>query len=201
MIKSLPQMLRERVQLIPSTVAQYVKDDTGRFQSKTYWEFYCEICDTAAGLLELGVKRGDHIGLISDNRQEWLVSDFAVMTIGAADVPRGCDSTEQEVAYILGFTDCAFSFAEDSKQIDKILAYKENMPLLNTVIAYDPIDEKTLVAAGKAGVRVIPFRKILAMGKKRQAEKPGEVEAEMDKGQEEDLATIIFTAGTAGEPK
>jgi long-chain acyl-CoA synthetase len=201
MEQTLPLMLRERVRTIPTIVAQYAKDAGGAFRPKTYQQFYDEIRYAASGLLDLGVKRGDHIGIISDNRQEWMVTDFAALSIGAADVPRGCDSTEQEIAYILGFTECTLCVVENQKQIAKILARRGELPLLKTLIAYEPVDDPSLKAAEDAGIRVLGFGELLELGKRRHSLNPGEVETEMDTGRAEDLATIIFTSGTTGSPR
>ncbi len=199
--RTLPLMFKARAEKMPHIVAQYAKDEKGVFQPKTYAEMYEEICEIASGLLEIGVQRGDHVGLISDNRQEWLVTDFAILSLGAADVPRGCDSTDAEIAYILSFSDCKVSFAENQKQVEKILGKKEGIPLLTIIITYDRVSEETVQAAQAKGVRLYHYSEIRSIGKERRKNKPGEIEAEMEKGQRDDLATIIYTSGTTGEPK
>lgn len=203
--QTLPLMLRNRAREWPDMTAQYVKNRAGNgnagFKPKYYRQFYDEVRFAAGGLLELGCRRGDHIGIIADNRPEWMISDFGILSIGAADVPRGNDATVQEITYILGFTGCALVFAENTKQVLKILSCKGELPCLKTLITYDPVDEDTERAAGEAGVQVLYFAGLTALGQKHEALKPGDVEAEMDKGRREDLATIIFTSGTTGEPK
>jgi len=201
MEQTLPLMIRARAASFPEIVLQYSKDGSGAFQPTTFKQFYDEVRTFAAGLLELGVKRGDHVGIISDNRREWLLTDIAVLSLGAADVPRGCDSNEREIAYILGFSDCRVTIAENRKQLEKILGRKGEMSLLETIITYDAADDAQRSAGKAAGVRVLDFAEVLALGTPRRASKPSEIDAEIDQGKRDDLATIIFTSGTTGEPK
>ena len=201
MERTLPLMLRARAKENPDIVIQYYKDKDGKYRSVTYRQFYEEVCFAAAGLIELGVKRGDRVGLIADNRQEWMVTDFAVLSAGAADVPRGCDITTGELTYILSFTGCEIVFAENQKQVQKALSCKSQLPDLKTLISFDPVDSETEAAAASEGVNVLYFASVAAMGQKRENMKPGGAEAEMDKGNSEDIASVIFTSGTTGEPK
>jgi long-chain acyl-CoA synthetase len=199
--KTLPLMIRDRAKNTPDIVIQYYKNKDGNYNSITYRRFYEEVCFLAAGLLEIGVKRGDKVGLIADNCQKWMVTDFGILSIGAADVPRGCDITTQELTYILSFTGCEFVFAENQKQVLKILSCKAELPVLNTLISFDPVDSDTEAAASSVGVTVLYYASLVASGQKRENLKPGTAEAEMDKGDSEDTASIIFTSGTTGEPK
>ena len=201
MEQTLPLMLRARVKENPEIIIQYYKDKEGKYRSITYRRFYEEVCFLTAGLLALGVKRGDRVGLIADNRQEWMVTDFAVLSAGAADVPRGCDITTQELTYILSFTGCEIVFAENQKQARKILSCKQEIPTLKMLISFDPVDGETEAAAASAGIKALYFAEVIAMGQKRETMQPGGAEAEMDRGTGEDNATIIFTSGTTGEPK
>ena len=199
--QTLPLMLRSRVKEGPEIVAQYSRDPAGWFTTRTYKQLYEEARWVGAGLLELGIKRGDLVGLISDNRQEWLAVDFGILSIGAADVPRGCDSLVQELQYILSFTGCALTFAENQKQVEKILSIREELPDLKTIIAFETADEKINALAKDIGIALYSYAEFIAKGKNRRAAHPEEIDAEIDKGSGDDLSTIIFTSGTTGEPK
>jgi len=77
-ITTLPRIIQKNAADYPYYVAQYSKDEGGIFQPTSYSEMYREILAFAAGLREAGIKRGDHVGLISDNRKEWLITSFAL---------------------------------------------------------------------------------------------------------------------------
>jgi long-chain acyl-CoA synthetase len=157
--------------------------------------------DFGAGLLSIGIKRNDHIGIIADNRKEWLQADFGIMAIGAIDVPRGCDATERDLKFILSATECTTCVAENSTQLKKILKLKDILPALTRMILLDPPDQDSIDIARQNGVTLFTFEQILAAGAEYRKAHTGAVEAELKKGGTDDLACIIFTAGTTGEPK
>ncbi len=89
-------------------------------------------------LIDIGIKKGDHIGLISDNRFEWMMCDLAILGTGACDVPRGSDKTPNELEYIIKHAEIKISFVEDRRQLQKIYAIAENLPRIKTLIVIDP---------------------------------------------------------------
>ncbi len=201
MEKTLPQLLKRVASEHPSLMAQYTRNGSGDFDGVSYRELYETSLDYAAGLLSIGHGRGDHIGIIADNRKEWLHSSMAIMSIGAADVPRGCDATTKDIAYILSFSGATTCVMEDETQARKALEARSSLPSLSTLILMDAPSAEGRADLGKAGFTVFTYADILEKGKAWRAEKPGSIEAELDKGQSDELATIIYTSGTTGEPK
>jgi long-chain acyl-CoA synthetase len=185
----------------PDIPIQYTKISQGNWEKVTFREFVELMFDFGAGLLSAGIKRGDHIGLIADNRKEWLQADFGLMAIGAVDVPRGCDATERELEFILSVTECKTVITENAAQVRKILKHKAAFPALVRLIVFDPPGEDAVAEAAGAGVEVFTFAQFLEKGRAFRAARPGLVEAEFEKGEGDDLACIIFTSGTTGEPK
>ncbi|MCR4790189.1 MAG: long-chain fatty acid--CoA ligase [Treponemataceae bacterium] len=201
MYKTLPQMIEEIKNEHPELAAQYSKNEEKEFIPVTFTEFWELLLDVASGLKDLGVKRGDHVGIISDNRKEWQQSSMGIMALGAADVPRGSDATEKDISYILSFAECQFVFAENSTQVKKICSVKDSIPSLTTLIVYDEITEEAKELAAKEKIKLLSFDDLLASGRKWRESNKGEIEKEVEKGNEEEIATIIFTSGTTGEPK
>ncbi len=201
MDRTVPLLLKRIAGAHPDVVAQFSRSDTGSFSETTYRECFARVLDISAGLVSLGLRRGDHIGLIADNRREWLQASHAIMALGGADVPRGCDATEQEIAWILSHAACTTSFLENAAQLGKVLSSRSQLPALERVVLFDAPGDDTRAAAEAAGLALFLFDELAALGVKWRGEHPAEIEAILEQGQSDDLATLIFTSGTTGEPK
>lgn len=201
MAHTIPQVLKKSKENWPHLAAQYYKKADGTFIPVSYEQLFDTILNVGAGLLELGVQKTDKIGLIADNRPEWLQTSMAIMGIGASDVPRGCDATAEDLAYILAFVDCKITFVENDAQANKIKSIIKKLPVLRTLISFDALSEKTIQSLKKHEVTCYQFTDILEKGTNFRRAHPNTVEKILDEGQEDDCACIIFTSGTTGIPK
>lgn len=202
MENTLPKMLRDVSGKYPDVVAQLSRSEKDSdFSPVTYKELFELSQDFAGGLLSLNTVREEKIGLISDDRKEWQQADMGIMSIGACDVPRGCDASENDLKYILSFTEVRTVIVENSTQIKKILNVKDDIPTLKQFIIFDEPTDEAVSRCKDANVTMYRFQEIVDAGKKFNAENPGVVTAELEKGSREDLVTIIFTSGTTGIPK
>lgn len=201
MEQTLPKLLRKRATDYPTIASQYTKNADGEFVAQTYADYYQRALDFGAGLLQLGVVRAEHIGLLSDNRKEWAMADMGLLSIGAIDVPRGNDATERDLAYIYSVTDCKVIITENNTQVKKLLALRDKLPLINSIIVFDAVEDAEMASAKERGIAIYQFYDIIEKGKKWREENPFKVEEELEKGAWDDVATIIFTSGTTGEPK
>jgi long-chain acyl-CoA synthetase len=171
----------------------FTKDAKKQFQGLSFREVFTMAENAAIGLMELGINPGDKIGLMSDNRVEWAIADFASLLTGAANVPRGSDSTPQEIQYILEHSESKVCFIEHEK-------------LLNSVL---PIIDKTLVTKiivldkgfKSNDPKVISLDDLISMGKSNRTAKHSELIRRSKAVKEDDLFTIIYTSGTTGLPK
>lgn len=199
--KNIPEMFKNIVEKSPDTIFQAFKNEIGTYEYHNYKLVYRHVLNLACALKSFGIKRGDLVGLMADNRREWLITDLALLALGAADVPRGCDSMGTEIRFILEFTGCKVCFFENERQLSKVLENIEEVPELTDAILFDSPDELTMERAALQGIRVHKFIEFEDEGKKSTDAQRAEIEAEIAKTESSDLATIIFTSGTTGTPK
>ena len=204
MYETLVQMFDEKVSSHPEYIAQLSREGGSKFKEITYKELQDKIRAFAASLKNLGVKRDDVLALISDNRSEWLVVDMAILSLGAADAPRGRDAMDYEIEYIIKETEAKIAFAENKDMARRIRALKGNLPLLETIIIIDErgIEDKSEYESDSE-VKFLFYEDLLKEGLERI--KDGsvyeDIADEIKKGKGDDIATIIFTSGTTGKPK
>ncbi len=198
---TIPKILRAVAAKYPEVPAQLSHTKDGSYTSTNYHDLYQTALDFGGALLELGVKRGDKIGLIADNRAEWEHADMGLLAVGAIDVPRGCDATEKDLALILSFAGCRMVITENTAQVKKLLNIKDKLPRMDTLIAFDEVDAEQKERAGSLGVTLHQFQDLRKSGHEWRKRNIDVVENELEKGQWDELATIIFTSGTTGVPK
>ena len=199
--ETIPVLFRNKVRKIPNFTLQAVKNKSGVFVRYSYSQVYQHVVEFASSLHKIGIRRGDHVGLMSDNRREWLIVDLALLCLGAADVPRGCDSMGVEMRFILNFAECKVCFFENGRQLMKVLEKIEEVPTLKTAILFDHADETVLNEAKQKGIEIINYSMLESEGTQATKEDWDFVEREIDATRPDEVATIIFTSGTTGLPK
>lgn len=199
--KNLPLLMKLRAEKSGDLCVQAAKNANGKFEYYTYKKVYEEIVLFALGLQEMGITHGNRVGLISDNRREWLITDLALLSLGACDVPRGCDSMGSEIRFILSFAECEFSFFENARQLEKVLEKRDEVPSLKTAVLFEGVTESLKTKANEKGITLYRFEDILLRGEEIGLGQRNKVESIMDTITGDDIATIIFTSGTTGTPK
>ncbi|MCQ2576163.1 MAG: long-chain fatty acid--CoA ligase [Treponema sp.] len=200
--KNIPLLFKDRVEKYPESPCQAAKDDTGTYQYYTYSQVYQSVIKMALALKTLGVKKGSNVALISDNRKEWLITDLAILSLGGADVPRGCDSMGTEIRFIISFADCEIGFFETAYQLIKVLEKADECPLLKTAILFDKPSEADAAKIANSSIKVLYYEDLIEQGAALyNEESKKEYEAALNEVDGNDNATIIFTSGTTGTPK
>lgn len=200
MYKTLPQMIYKKSQDFPELNIQFSKNTEGTFLPTTYKDFVNTMLDFSAGLLSIGEKEYSNIGLICDNRKEWLVCSMGIMATKSRDIPRGSEATIKDLSYILSFAECKTVVTENKILFNRILECKNELPVLQNIIIINPSDSD-LSNPKATGLNIFSYDEILSKGNNFRQNNPNKIEEIMLSGNEDDSATIIFTSGTTGTPK
>jgi len=144
----------------------------------------------AAGFLDLGVRHGDRVGLLSRTRIEWTLCDYALATIGAVTIPIYQTSSRRECAYLLADSGVSVLVCENAEQLGKTDGLDEEIPTLEHTIAF-----------ADAGGDVVPLAELAERGRALIDRDPGALAAVQSRVAPGDTLTHIYTSGTTGDPK
>ncbi|MHC2461182.1 AMP-binding protein [Bradyrhizobium embrapense] len=190
-----PKMLRLNAREHGGEIALREKD-LGLWREFTWNDYQTRTHDFALGMVELGLGRGDVIGIIGDNRPDWVAAEIASHAIGAMSLGLYRDVLDEEASYLLTYGEAKLVFAEDEEQVDKLLGLAGRAPHLKHIVYSDPrgmrkYDDPRLMEASK----------LVALGRDRAAREPGLYERLVDATKGDDVAILCTTSGTTANPK
>jgi len=194
--RSLPALLVKNAERFGDRRIALREKEFGIWQSVTWQQYLEHVRDFSLGLISLGLKPGEALGIIGDNRPEWVYAELAAQAAGA--IPFGIfqDSILSEVAYVIDHSEAAMLVAEDQEQVDKILDLKEKLPRLKKIIYTDPKGlwdyEDDLL---------IKFSQIEQRGRELHRKEPDLFDKNVAAINDSDLAIVCYTSGTTGNPK
>lgn len=188
---TLTQLFFEAIDRFSSKGAALRYKQGGKWHDVTHQELARKVHHAAVGLWEVGVQPGDKVGILSTNRPEWAIADYACLTARCADVPIYPTIPGNQVAYILNDSGATAVFVADHAQYQKIAEHRQQLPSLKHIICFDgPIE----------GDGVITLQELCQRGAAAESEYPNYKQDACAIGAN-DLATLIYTSGTTGSPK
>ncbi|ABE38806.1 AMP-dependent synthetase and ligase [Rhodopseudomonas palustris BisB5] len=190
-----PKLLRLNAREFGGEIALREKD-LGLWRVFTWADYQTRVHDFTLGMLELGLTRGDVIGIIGDNRPDWVAAEIATHAIGAMSLGLYRDVLDEEAAYLLTYGAAKLVFAEDEEQVDKLLGLADRVPNLQHIVYSDPRGMRKY-----DDPRLIPADRLAAMGRDRAAREPGLYDRLVDATQGGDVAILCTTSGTTAHPK
>lgn len=166
---------------------------SGDYESWSHRELFERGCALATAFISLGLQARQHVALLSDNRREWLLCDYAVLLAGGADVPRAADVTVQEIAHIVAHSDSVIVVAENPAVLARVLEAREALPAVRHFVLID--------GEPPEGSGVLRLSDLIERGRHLRASGDRVVEERLDQIKGDDLFTLIYTSGTTGTPK
>jgi long-chain acyl-CoA synthetase len=197
-LDTVPKFLLHNAVALGSRPAMRHKD-FGIWQAWTWAQMRDEIRAFSVGLAELGLKRGDRFAIIGSNRPRLYWAMCAGQALGAVPVPVYADAVAGEMAFVLAHAEVTLAVVEDQEQVDKVIAVSERLPTLARVIYDEPRGLKNYDHS-----RLIAFSDVQNLGREKLASDPRrskQWEAGIAAGKSSDLAIILYTSGTTGNPK
>ena len=194
-LDTFPKLLLNHARLRPDHDAIREKD-LGIWQSWTWAEAESEIRALACGLASLGLKRGEKLAIIGDNRPRMYWGMTAAQALGAIPVPLYQDSVAEEMSYVLDNADVKIALVENQEQVDKILELKERCPKIEHIIF-----DETRGLRDYDYAFLHNFETVQGMGREFEQNNPDFYQQQVDSSSGEDIAIMLYTSGTTGSPK
>ena len=197
--QTLPQMLREQARQRGERIAIRQKD-FGIWKPLSWNEYLARASHFGLGLTTLGLGLGGHVGVISENRIEWVLAQMGAGLVGAVTVGVYPTSPSNEVAYVVGHADVEVVVCEDQEQADKVLEAIEQLPRLRRIVI---VETKGLSSYGPEDrARIVTFAEVEATGAELwQREGSGRIDAVLAAQRLDDIGLMIYTSGSTGAPK
>ena len=178
----------------PERVALMRKRD-GHYQDILWKEYGHTVRQLVNVLEDEGIRQGDVVGILSNNRPEWAMADLAILTLGAISVSVYATNVPKEVGYILQHSEAKLVFAEDASQVEKILSVRHELPSLRKIVV---IEAASLTMEEDFIVFWNDFRQ---RGEELIAQEKLPPEQRVSKLHGDGMAIVIYTSGTTGPPK
>jgi long-chain acyl-CoA synthetase len=168
----------------------------GIWRPFTWQDYYDNVKHLSLGMVSLGLKRGDKVAMIGDNRPEGLWSEMAALCAGGVGVWLFQDCMMEEVKYIIDHSDATFFVGETQEEVDKALSIRNDCPKLRWIVWDDP-----------KGMRhyhhenIISLRKVQELGKELDRKEPDLFENMIHQGHGDEICLLFYTSGTTALPK
>jgi long-chain acyl-CoA synthetase len=186
--KTIADLLGRAAEQYADRVAARHKAD-GAWVDVTYAQVGEIVREIGLGLIALGIQPGERVCLLSKTRVEWTYCDFALATAGAVVVPIYATNSPEECEWVAGNSESVAVICEDAAQVAKIVAVRDRLPDLRTIVVIDPAGDTA---------DAVPLDEVRARGRERD---PAELAARAAAVRPDDTFTIIYTSGTTGPPK
>ncbi|MFQ3592861.1 MAG: AMP-dependent synthetase/ligase [Gemmataceae bacterium] len=185
---NLAQVLPAQARRLGSTVALRYKRH-GLYHDLSWQDYYRLAEHLAAALVAHGVQPGDRVGLLAENRYEWLITDLAILMAGAVTVSPHAPLTARQVHYQFDHAEVVWAFVSDAGQAAKLASLRAELPRLQGIVSFDPVAD------------LLSWHGFAERGRQALAQAGPQLQRRRETLGPDDLAAVIYTSGTTGQPK
>jgi long-chain acyl-CoA synthetase len=194
---NLPELHRRQAERLgPRTAIRYRRH--GLFRDVSHDQYRADALACAAALIEAGIQPGDRVGMLAENRLEWLIADMGLLAAGAVNVPSHAPLTARQVHFQLDDAGARWLFVSTHEQLDKVLTVVGELPQLKGMVVFDRVPNSVL---GTRYSALQTWDGFLQCGRQVLAKHQAEVRSRERRLGPDDLATVMYTSGTTGNPK
>ena len=190
-----PRLLRQHAATRPHAPSIREKD-LGIWQTYSWQDALQHVRALSLGLHTLGLKRGNNLAIVGDNRPRLYWAMAAAQVLGAVPVPLYQDAVGAEMAYVLQDADIEIAVVENQEQVDKLLEQLSDLPRLRHIIYEDPRGLRNYTHPA-----LLSYEHVQAQGEDYHQSHPAFFDAEIELGHPDDTGVMLYTSGTTGKPK
>ena len=190
-----PRLMLEHAKARPSAAALREKE-YGIWQALSWAELATLVRELACGLAEAGLRRGQHLVVVAENRPRLYATMLAAQSLGAIPVPLYQDAAAAEYVFPINNAEVTMAVVEDQEQVDKMIELRASCPQLERIWYDDPRGLRNYDTPGLASLDAL-----VEAGRAFNARQPAFYDEQLALGQPDDVAAMFFTSGTTGNPK
>jgi len=172
------------------------RKEFGIWRRITWADYARHVRWVAHALIALGLEPGERVGILGENRPEWLYSDLGIQSAAGVSVGIYATNSPEQVHYILDHSEARVVIVEGEEQLDKVLEVRGSLPHLQRIIVMDSEGLRTF-----SDPQVLMFGELLRLGEQHARAHPTAVEERVARITPDDLSVLIYTSGTTGPPK
>lgn len=191
--RSIPDLLRHQAERLDARLAVKFRKQ-GSWVTLSYAQFFNRALMVARGLRKLGIKPGDKVAILSENRAGWIIADMGILSAGAVTVPVYPTNTPDLIEYTLNHSDARIVFISGRAQYRKLLKIKDAIPMVQLVVSFERF-------LGEPALPLTTFYQLSEIDDPITDQEREEIGRVIDAIDPESLMTIIYTSGTTGPPK
>ena len=191
--RSIPDLLRHQAARLDARLAVKFRKQ-GNWVTLSYAQFFNRSLMVARGLRKLGIKPGDKVAILSENRAGWIIADMGILCAGGVTVPVYPTNTPEQIQYTLNHSDARIVFISGKWQYRKLLEIKDAIPMVQLVVSFERF-------LGEPALPLTTFYQLSEIDDPITDREREEIGGVIDAIDPESLMTIIYTSGTTGTPK